>query len=97
MGGKIVASLCCPIVHVPGPSAAAPRGGRLRQRDDAAGPVPVAERVVRSIMAAPMASPAPVMIGSRCQNPAQPCEQDDSLTQIFKLVSFHVQLTKSCN
>jgi hypothetical protein len=26
----------------------------------------VAERVARSIMAAPMASPAPVMIGSRC-------------------------------
>ncbi len=36
--------------------------------------LPVAERVVQSIVAAPVMSPAPVVIGSRC--PATPVDSD---------------------
>ena len=41
--------------------------------------LPVKERVVRAIVAAPMASPAPVTIGSRC--PAQPVDYRTSVTE----------------
>ncbi len=75
MGGVIVRS------DSPRPPRWQHQGGQpilMSRHQDGSGSVavlPVAEtrRVVCSIVAAPMASPAPVVIGSRC--PAQPVEK----------------------
>jgi hypothetical protein len=69
--------LCGPVVHVPlggSTEGARPSWRPTRHQDgsDSVTILPVAERVVRAIVAAPMASPAPVTIGSRC--PAQPVD-----------------------
>ena len=69
--------LCGPIVHVPfGGSTEGARQSLCPARHQGGSSsvaiLPVAERVVRAIVAAPMASPAPVTIGSRC--PAQPVD-----------------------
>jgi hypothetical protein len=62
--------LCGPVVHVPlggSTEGARPSWRPTRHQDgsDSVTILPVAERVVRAIVAAPMASPAPVTIGSR--------------------------------
>ena len=69
--------MCGPIVHAPlgGSTEGARQSWCLARHQDGSDSVtilPVAERIIRSIVAAPMASPAPVMIGSRC--PAQPVD-----------------------
>ena len=70
--------LCGPMVHVPlgGGTEGARQSwcpARHQGGSSSVAMLPVAERIVRSIVAAPMASPAPVVvIGGRC--PAQPVD-----------------------
>ena len=76
-GMRMRGRLWGPVVHVPlgGSTEGARPSWRPTRHQDGSGSVtilPVAERVVRAIVAAPMASPAPVTIGSRC--PAQPVD-----------------------